>query len=118
VKARNMSSCTVLLFTFLACTDWLEVWLVTCYPWCPEDCCCWRSGDCCWCCCSEMRRAVAKIYLVLCISRRISSLQTPVLSPAGNGSLLWWRKGVFTVPFLSNGWRLLLNYPVMSWYAF
>jgi hypothetical protein len=31
-----------------------------------------------------------------------------------SGLLFWWHRSTFTVPLPSSGWRLLLNYPVMS----
>lgn len=65
VKTRNMS--VVLLFTFLVCTDWLEIWLVFLLHSFS-----WRlmlfffCDDCCW---SELQRAADKISWVLCILR-------------------------------------------------
>jgi hypothetical protein len=35
-----------------------------------------------------------------------------------NSSFVSWRNSIFTVPLHSNGWRLLLNYSVMSQYLF
>jgi hypothetical protein len=55
VKARNTLYPT-LIFTFVACPVWLEIWLVS---WClflPEVWCYFCCDCCCW---SELRRAVS-----------------------------------------------------------
>jgi hypothetical protein len=81
VKARNTLSAT-LIFTFLACTEWLEIWLVS---WCLFLSEVWRyfffvivvaDQNC-----KEQRRL---IDLMLCISRRMSALLTSVLLPSGS----------------------------------
>jgi hypothetical protein len=43
-------------------------------------------------------------------------LLLPLCFLPNNGLLVWWHKGVFTVPLLIIGWRLLLSYSVMSHY--
>jgi hypothetical protein len=61
VKARNTS--VALIFTFLACTDWLEVLLMS---WClfvPDNCWSFYCDDCCKCCWSELQRAAPNYRL-------------------------------------------------------
>jgi hypothetical protein len=45
VKARNMP--VTLVFTFLAYTDWSDIWLVLLYVYLSEDYCCFYCIDCC-----------------------------------------------------------------------
>jgi hypothetical protein len=79
VKAKNMTS-IALLRTILAGThgiDGSEVCLVTWCVWCPEDCCFCCDG----CCCSDPQRTMDRIS---CSWRRMFSLVTKALSPAGS----------------------------------
>jgi hypothetical protein len=72
------------MFTFLAYTDWPEIWLVSSCVSFPEDyCCCFAmvADDAADRSCGEQQRM---IDLVLCISRRTFSLLIPVLSPVGS----------------------------------